>query len=64
MFAFAPLLGPVIAAIISQIVVAYAVLVVVGEYLVLRRGVRSDRTAPLDCLSRSSATVGPRAGST
>ena len=35
-FAFAPLLGPIVAAIISQIVVAYAVLVVVGEYLVLR----------------------------
>jgi hypothetical protein len=30
------LLGPIIAAIISQIVVAYAVLVIVGEYLVLR----------------------------
>lgn len=38
-FSFAPLLGPVIAAIIAQIVVAYAVLVIVGEYLVLRPGV-------------------------
>ncbi|MGA2392112.1 MAG: hypothetical protein ABSH03_02025 [Candidatus Lustribacter sp.] len=38
-FAFAPLLGPIIAAIIGQVVVAYAVLVVVGEYLVLRPGV-------------------------
>lgn len=35
-FGFAPLVGPIISAIISQIVVAYAVLVVVGEYLVLR----------------------------
>jgi hypothetical protein len=35
-FSFAPLLGPIVAAIISQIVVAYAVLVIVGEYLVLR----------------------------
>lgn len=38
-FSFALLLGPIIAAIIAQIVVAYAVLVVVGEYLVLRPGV-------------------------
>lgn len=38
-FSFAPLLGPIIAAIIAQIVVAYAVLVIVGEYLVLRPGV-------------------------
>jgi hypothetical protein len=37
-FGFAPLLGPIIAAIISQVVVSYAVLVVVGEYLVLRPG--------------------------
>ena len=36
LFAFAPLLGPIVAAIISQIVVAYAMLVIVGEYLVLR----------------------------
>jgi hypothetical protein len=35
-FSFAPLLGPIVAAIISQVVVAYAVLVIVGEYLVLR----------------------------
>jgi hypothetical protein len=32
-FAFAPLLGPIIAACITQAVVAYATLVVVGEYL-------------------------------
>lgn len=36
LFAFAPLLGPIVAAIISQMVVAYAMLVIVGEYLVLR----------------------------
>lgn len=36
LFSFAPLLGPIVAAIISQVVVAYAVLVIVGEYLVLR----------------------------
>lgn len=35
-FGYTPLLGPVIGAIISQIVVAYAMLVIVGEYLVLR----------------------------
>jgi len=38
-FSFAPLLGPIIGAIIAQVVVAYAVLVIVGEYLVLRPGV-------------------------
>jgi hypothetical protein len=36
LFAFAPLLGPIIAAVISQIVVAYAMLVIVGEYLIVR----------------------------
>jgi hypothetical protein len=36
LFAFAPLLGPIVAAIVSQMVVAYAMLVIVGEYLVLR----------------------------
>ncbi len=35
-FAFAPLLGPIVAAIISQIVVAFSSLVLVGEYLNLR----------------------------
>jgi len=35
-FGYTPLLGPVVAAIVAQIVVAYATLVVVGEYLVLR----------------------------
>ncbi len=35
-FAFAPLLGPIVAAIISQIVIAFSSLVVVGEYLNLR----------------------------
>jgi hypothetical protein len=33
---WAPLIGPIVAAIIGQIVVAYATLVVVGEYLNLR----------------------------
>ena len=45
-FSFAPLLGPIISAIISQIVVAYAVLVVVGEYLVLRPGVTGPTPPP------------------
>jgi hypothetical protein len=40
-FSFAPLLGPIIGAIIAQIVVAYAVLVIVGEYLVLRPAVNA-----------------------
>ncbi len=35
-FAFAPLLGPIVSSIISQIVVAFSSLVVVGEYLALR----------------------------
>jgi hypothetical protein len=35
-FSFAPFLGPIVAAIISQVVVSYAVLVIVGEYLVQR----------------------------
>ncbi len=35
-FGYAPLLGPIVSAIVSQIVVAYAMLVIVGEYLVLR----------------------------
>ncbi len=35
-FAFAPLLGPVVSSIIAQIVVAFSSLVVVGEYLNLR----------------------------
>ena len=33
---FIPLLGPIVAAILTQIVVVYAVLVIVGEYLALR----------------------------
>lgn len=45
-FSFAPLLGPIVAAIISQIVVAYAVLVIVGEYLVLRPGVAEAAPPP------------------
>ncbi len=36
---FIPLLGPIVAAVITQIVVAYAVLVIVGEYLALRNTV-------------------------
>ena len=35
-FAFAPLLGPIVSAIVSQLVVCFASLVVVGEYLNLR----------------------------
>jgi hypothetical protein len=35
-FAFAPFLGPIVSSIISQIVVAFTSLVVVGEYLALR----------------------------
>jgi len=35
-FAFAPLLGPIVSSIIEQIVVAFSSLVVVGEYLNLR----------------------------
>jgi hypothetical protein len=35
-FAFAPLLGPIVAAVISQTVVAFSSLIVVGEYLNLR----------------------------
>jgi hypothetical protein len=46
LFSFAPLLGPIVAAIISQIVVAYAVLVIVGEYLVLRPGVTEAGPPP------------------
>ena len=46
LFSFAPLLGPIVAAIISQVVVAYAVLVVVGEYLVLRPGVTPAGAPP------------------
>jgi hypothetical protein len=45
-FSFAPLLGPIVAAIIAQVVVAYAVLVVVGEYLVLRPGMASPGAPP------------------
>jgi hypothetical protein len=45
-FAFAPLLGPIIAAIIAQVVVSYAVLVIVGEYLVLRPGVTAPAPPP------------------
>lgn len=46
LFAFAPLLGPIVAAIISQIVVAYAMLVIVGEYLVLRPTVAAGAGTP------------------
>ncbi len=35
-FAFAPLLGPIVSAVISQSVVAFSSLIVVGEYLNLR----------------------------
>jgi hypothetical protein len=45
-FSFAPLLGPIISAIIQQIVVSYAVLVIVGEYLVLRPGVTGPTPPP------------------
>jgi hypothetical protein len=36
LFAFAPLLGPIVSAVISQLVVAFSSLIVVGEYLNLR----------------------------
>jgi hypothetical protein len=36
LFSYAPLLGPIVSAIVTQIIVAYATLVIVGEYLVLR----------------------------
>jgi MFS family permease len=45
-FSFAPLLGPIIGAIIAQVVVAYAVLVIVGEYLVLRPGAIGPAAPP------------------
>ena len=45
-FSFAPLLGPIVAAIIAQVVVSYAVLVVVGEYLVLRPGLAAPAAPP------------------
>lgn len=34
--AFAPFIGPIVAAIVNQVVVAFATLVIVGEYLALR----------------------------
>ena len=63
-FAFAPLLGPIIAAIISQVVVSYAVLVVVGEYLVLRPGAPTGRPAAATALlsHAGSQRVSPGAG--
>jgi hypothetical protein len=45
-FGYAPLLGPIVSAIIAQIVVAYAMLVIVGEYLVLRSAATPPSTAP------------------
>jgi hypothetical protein len=36
LFSYAPLLGPIVSAVITQIIVAYATLVIVGEYLILR----------------------------
>jgi len=42
-FAWAPFVGPIVAAIITQVVVSYATLVVVGEYLNLR-GVPDPQT--------------------
>ncbi|HEY5339715.1 MAG TPA: hypothetical protein VIK27_01700 [Candidatus Aquilonibacter sp.] len=45
-FSYAPLLGPIVAAIIAQVVVAYAVLVIVGEYLVLRPGAAGAAPPP------------------
>jgi hypothetical protein len=47
-FGYTPLLGPVVAAIISQMVVSYAMLVIVGEYLVLRPGVATPAAPPVD----------------
>lgn len=45
-FSIAPLLGPIISAIITQIVIAYAVLVIVGEYLILRPQVAEPAPPP------------------
>jgi hypothetical protein len=45
-FSYAPLLGPIVAAIIAQVVIAYAVLVIVGEYLVLRPGAAGAAPPP------------------
>lgn len=42
-FAFVPYLGPIVAAIIIQIVVSYFVMVIVGEYLVLRPAATNPR---------------------
>jgi F0F1-type ATP synthase assembly protein I len=47
-FGQTPLLGPVVAAIVMQIVVAYAMLVVVGEYLALRGSVTPPVASPPD----------------
>jgi hypothetical protein len=43
---WAPFVGPIVAAIVGQVVVAYATLVVVGEYLNLR-GAPTPQTPPL-----------------
>jgi len=44
-FGWAPFIGPVLAAVITQVVIAYATLVVVGEYLNLR-GAPQPQTPP------------------
>jgi hypothetical protein len=46
LFAYAPLLGPIVSAVITQIIVAYATLVIVGEYLVLRPAVIPPSAPP------------------
>jgi hypothetical protein len=46
LFAYAPLLGPIVSAVITQIIVAYATLVIVGEYLVLRPAVAPPGVPP------------------
>lgn len=46
LFAFVPLIGTLVSLIIQQVVVAYATLVIVGEYLKLRGGVVERPAAP------------------
>jgi hypothetical protein len=45
LFHFTPLIGPIVTAVITQIVVAYATLVVVGEYLNLQQAGRIPPSA-------------------
>lgn len=45
-FHFVPFLGPIVGSVITQIVVAYAMLVIVGEYLTLRAAAPPGAYAP------------------